>query len=60
MQELRTLGECEFGTVVTLITGHRVELLRENFEFPGWLLVKNLDDGAVFEYHKTCRLKEES
>lgn len=60
MQEPRTLGECEFGTVVTLITGHRVELLRENFEFPGWLLVKNLDDGVVFEYHKTCRLKEES
>ena len=57
MQESRTLGDCEFGEVVTLITGPRVELIRENFEFPGWLIVKNLADGSTFEYHRSCRLK---
>ena len=60
VQEARTLGECEFGAIVTLITGHRVELIRENYEFPGWLLVKNLADGSVFEYHKSCRLKDDT
>lgn len=57
MQEPRTLGECEFGARVTLITGHQVELVREKTEYPGWLIVKDQASGAEYEYHKTCRLK---
>lgn len=57
MQGERVLGDCQIGDVVTLITGHKVELIQENYEFPGWLVVKNLADGSRFEYHKTCRLK---
>lgn len=60
MQEPRTLGDCKVGEKVTLITGHEVELLGTNHEFPSWRLVKNLADGALFEYHKTCRLKDGS
>lgn len=55
--EIKTLGECNPGQTVTLLTGLEVEVIRQNESYPWYIVVRETESNRECEYHKSARLK---